>query len=233
MINLPLSKQPLNFLSAETNFFLTCTFIRYRFALLETLVCWLTNINSGVSSVHCQKKRPAPQIQERLADHHQCPLVLQLLSLFYFIYFADFIKISKREINWHCSLVANTDHKEVPWNKRRVIEKVLEVHFKISRSFHSHDNPKFSNVGVRHNISGSSDFSASLFINSTVQTTLTFLYDNQTLQLNCKERTTCTNSSEVKPDLCEDQDQQCSVQYKSKWKADRTAKVNFNAQYFG
>ena len=27
-------------------------------------------------------------------------------------------------------------------------------------------------------------------------------------QVNCKERTTCTNSSEVKPDLCEDQDQQ-------------------------
>ena len=35
-------------------------------------------------------------------------------------------------------------------------------------------------------------------------------------QVNCKERTTCTNSSEVKPDLCEDQDQQCSVKYKSK-----------------
>ena len=52
-------------------------------------------------------------------------------------------------------------------------------------------------------------------------------------EVNCKERTTCTNSSEVKPDLCEDQDQQCSVKYKSKRKADRTAKVNFNAQYFG
>ena len=48
-------------------------------------------------------------------------------------------------------------------------------------------------------------------------------------RVNCKERTTYTNSSEVKPDLCEDQDQQCSVKYKSKWKADRTAKVNFNA----
>ena len=37
----------------------------------------------------------------------------------------------------------------------------------------------------------------------------------------------------MKPDLCEDQDQQCSIKYKSKCKADRTAKVNFNAQYFG
>ena len=36
------------------------------------------------------------------------------------------------------------------------------------------------------------------------------------LTLNCKERTTCTNSSEVKPDLCEDQDQQRSIKYKSK-----------------
>ena len=35
------------------------------------------------------------------------------------------------------------------------------------------------------------------------------------MQVNCKERTTCTNSSEVKPDLCEDLDQQCSVKYKS------------------
>ena len=34
-------------------------------------------------------------------------------------------------------------------------------------------------------------------------------------QVNCKERTTCTNSSEVKPDLCEDQDQQCSIKYTS------------------
>ena len=31
----------------------------------------------------------------------------------------------------------------------------------------------------------------------------------------------------MKPDLCEDQDQQCSIKCKSKWKADRTAKVNF------
>ena len=31
--------------------------------------------------------------------------------------------------------------------------------------------------------------------------------------VNCKERTTCTNSSEVKPDLCEDQDQQCSIKH--------------------
>ena len=45
--------------------------------------------------------------------------------------------------------------------------------------------------------------------------------------VNCKERTTCTNSSEVETDLCEDQDQQCSKKYKSKLKADRTAKVNF------
>ena len=51
-------------------------------------------------------------------------------------------------------------------------------------------------------------------------------------QENCKERTTCTNSSEVKPDLCEDQDQQCSIKCKSKCKADRTAKVNFNALKF-
>ena len=35
----------------------------------------------------------------------------------------------------------------------------------------------------------------------------------------------------MKPDLCEDQDQQCSIKCKSKWKADRTAKVNFNAIY--
>ena len=35
-------------------------------------------------------------------------------------------------------------------------------------------------------------------------------------RVNCKERTTCTNSSEVEPDLCEDQDQQCSIKYKSK-----------------
>ena len=34
-------------------------------------------------------------------------------------------------------------------------------------------------------------------------------------QVNCKERTTYTNSSEVKPDLCEDQDQQCSIKYTS------------------
>ena len=52
------------------------------------------------------------------------------------------------------------------------------------------------------------------------------------LEVNCKERTTCTNSSEGKSDLCEDQDQQCSVKYKSKWKADRTANVNFNALKF-
>ena len=51
--------------------------------------------------------------------------------------------------------------------------------------------------------------------------------------VNCEERTTYTNSSEVKPDLCEDQDQQCSLKYKYKCKVDRTAKVNFNAQYFG
>ena len=51
--------------------------------------------------------------------------------------------------------------------------------------------------------------------------------------IDCKERTTCTNSSEVKPDLCEDQDQKCSIKYKYKYKADRTAKVNFNAQCFG
>ena len=37
-----------------------------------------------------------------------------------------------------------------------------------------------------------------------------------TKEVNCKERTTCTNSSEVKPDLCQDQDQQCSIKYKSK-----------------
>ena len=36
------------------------------------------------------------------------------------------------------------------------------------------------------------------------------------VQVNCKERTTCTNSSEVEPDLWEDQDQQCSIKYKSK-----------------
>ena len=36
----------------------------------------------------------------------------------------------------------------------------------------------------------------------------------------------------MKPDLCEDQDQQCSIKYKFKCKADRTAKVNFNSQYF-
>ena len=59
------------------------------------------------------------------------------------------------------------------------------------------------------------------------------IYKTGVLIVNCKERTTCTNSSEVKPDLCEDQDQQCSIKYKSKRKADRTAKVNFNAQYFG
>ena len=56
---------------------------------------------------------------------------------------------------------------------------------------------------------------------------------NYLKKVNCKERTTCTNSSEVEPDPCEDQDEQCSITYKSKWKADRTAKVNFNAQYFG
>ena len=37
-----------------------------------------------------------------------------------------------------------------------------------------------------------------------------------TFQVNCKERTTCTNSSEVEPDLSEDQDQQCSIKCKSK-----------------
>ena len=31
-------------------------------------------------------------------------------------------------------------------------------------------------------------------------------------QINCKERTTCTNSSEVKPDLCEDQEDQSEDQ---------------------
>ena len=51
-------------------------------------------------------------------------------------------------------------------------------------------------------------------------------------QINCKERTTCTNSSEVKPDLCEDQDQQCLIKYKYKCKADRTAKVNFKILKF-
>ena len=38
----------------------------------------------------------------------------------------------------------------------------------------------------------------------------------QLIYVNCKERTTCTNSSEVEPDLCEDQDQQYSIKYKSK-----------------
>ena len=37
------------------------------------------------------------------------------------------------------------------------------------------------------------------------------LKTEQGLKVNCKERTTCTNSSEVEPDLCEDQDQQCSI----------------------
>ena len=37
----------------------------------------------------------------------------------------------------------------------------------------------------------------------------------------------------MKFDLCEDQDQQCSIKCKSKCKAGRKAKVNFNAQNFG
>ena len=71
--------------------------------------------------------------------------------------------------------------------------------------------------------------------NITAQAKMNFdrIYKTGVLIVNCKERITCTNSSEVKPDLCEDQDQQCSIKYKSKRKPVRTAKVNFNAKYFG
>ena len=56
----------------------------------------------------------------------------------------------------------------------------------------------------------------------------------QSITLNV--RTTCTNSSKVKPDLCVDQDQQycIKVKRKTKCKAERTAKKgNFIAPHFG
>ena len=53
-------------------------------------------------------------------------------------------------------------------------------------------------------------------------------------QVNFNARTTCTNSSGVKPDLGWDRDQQWKINYRTNWKADRTVKNDkFNAQYFG
>ena len=63
----------------------------------------------------------------------------------------------------------------------------------------------------------------------TAQAKMNFhIYKTGMLIVNCKGRATCTKSSEVKPDLCEDRDQQCSIKYKSERKTDRTTKVNFN-----
>ena len=59
----------------------------------------------------------------------------------------------------------------------------------------------------------------------------TSLVNKGFIRVNCNSRTTCTNSSGVKPDLGSDQDQQWKINYKTNRKADRMAKNDkFNAQ---